>query len=221
MTPGWQPVLPGMSYRVSEVAGGSAQVVAVLADPARFRVVVWEAYREGRKPRTVAEFAQAGQAAAAINGGFFDEEGKPLGLVVHEGKRLNPLRKADWGIFAVVRGKARIVHTREGVPRGATEALQCGPRLVIRGRVPRFKPGESFRSAVGITEGGRVMLAVTSRGQLSLHHWARVLKQWGCRNALNLDGGPSRQLYVEAGQVKLEVPGAYGVPNALGLVADR
>jgi uncharacterized protein YigE (DUF2233 family) len=170
---------------------------------------------------TVREFAERHQALAVVNGGFFDERGKPLGLIIHRGKRTSPLRQADWGVFAIAKGKPRILHTRQGLPGGVREAVQCGPRLVIAGRIPPFKPGESMRSAVGITPDGMVVLASTSRGELSLHDFARALKAWGCLDALNLDGGPSAQLFVQAGAVKLDVPGTYGVPNALAVLPSR
>jgi len=91
--------------------------------------------------------------------------------------------------------------------------------LVIAGRLPHFKPGESMRSAVGVTADGQVILAAISRGELSLQDFARALKAWGCVDALNLDGGPSSQMYVEAGEVKVDVPGGYPVPNALAILS--
>ena len=218
VTTGWERAGLGLEYRVSEVAGGLAQVVALQADPALLSVQVWDARQDGLPGERAREFAKRHGAVAVINGGFFDEDREPLGLLIHRGERRSKLRKVDWGIFLVAGGKARIVHTREGVPAGTREALQCGPRLVIAGRVPRFRPGESQRSGVGVTAEGRVVLAAISRGELSLADFARVLKAWGCRDALNLDGGPSSQLYAKWGVLTLDLPGLYGVPNAIALV---
>lgn len=218
VTAGWAEAGPGLSYRVSEVAGGLAQMVALRADPALVSVEVWDARQDGVAALTAREFGERHRAVAVINGGFFDENREPLGLLVHRGERRGPLRKVDWGIFCVAGKQVRIVHTRSGVPAGTREALQCGPRLVIAGRIPRFKPGESVRSGVGVTATGRVVLATVSRGELSLADFAKVMKAWGCRDALNLDGGPSAQLYVNSPGFKLDLPGLYGVPNAIALV---
>jgi len=51
------------------------------------------------------------------------------------------------------------------------------------------------------------MLATTSQGTLSLEEFARALKAWGCTDALNLDGGPSAQLYARAGAMNVDLPG--------------
>jgi uncharacterized protein YigE (DUF2233 family) len=211
---------PGADYCVREAAGGLARLAAVRVDQSRYRVEVADLAHEGKPPQAVRALAQERGAVAAINGGYFDENWQPLGLLVHGGQRTSPLRKADWGIFYVADGRAGIRHTRQGLPSGATEALQCGPRLVIAGRVPAFKPGESSRAGVGITTSGAVILAVTCRGALSLRDWAQAMKALGCRDALNLDGGPSSQLYFHAGKAELDLPGAYGVPSAL-LVIKR
>ena len=41
------------------------------------------------------------------------------------------------------------------------------------------------------------------------------MKALGATDALNLDGGPSSQLYFHAGKTELDLPGAYAVPSAL------
>ncbi len=219
LTQGWVQAAPGADYQVREAAGGLARIAAVRVDLARYRLEVADLAQAGGKPATVRSLAQARGAVAAINGGYFDEQWQPLGLLVHAGRQTNPLRKADWGIFYVAQGRAGLRHTRQGLPAGATEALQCGPRLVIAGRTPDFKPGESSRAAVGIAPSGQVILAATSRGALSLRDWARAMKTLGCRDALNLDGGPSSQLYFRAGKTTIDLPGAYGVPSALLVTA--
>jgi hypothetical protein len=40
----------------------------------------------------------------------------------------------------------------------------------------------------------------------------------GCRDALNLDGGPSTQLVAKLPALSLSLPGGWGVPNALVVV---
>jgi uncharacterized protein YigE (DUF2233 family) len=101
------------------------------------------------------------------------------------------------------------------------EAIQCGPRLVIDGYIPDFYPEISARSGIGIDPSGRIVLAVTEQGELTLRQFALALKAFGCVDALNLDGGPSTQLFLKAGKTLLDVPGGYGVPTALLLVPRR
>ena len=205
---------------MASVAGGSADLTLLRVDPRRLSLQVVDVRRTGAARATMRELVEQRHALAAVNGGFFDERGEPLGLLVHQGKRTNPLRRADWGIFLLRADRPQIRHTRQGVPSDAQEALQCGPRLVISGRVPPLKGDEDFRTAVGITREGQVLLAVTSRGLLSLEALARALRDLGCRDALNLDGGASSQMYLHAGEKTLEIPATYPVPSAL-VVAER
>jgi uncharacterized protein YigE (DUF2233 family) len=79
--------------------------------------------------------AKKSQALAAINGGFFTPEYRPLGLLIVDGKEVNPLRRADWGVFLIQENRPRIIHTNEFQnDRGISQAMQVGPRLVVNGR---------------------------------------------------------------------------------------
>jgi exopolysaccharide biosynthesis protein len=85
-----------------------------------------------------------------------------------------------------------------------TEAIGCGPRLVVDG-VPSLNPfAEGFhdrealsphvvRSAVGVTGDGRILFVVIHHS--SLESLARVMVGLGCRQAMNLDGGASSGLW--------------------------
>ena len=216
LTKGWEAAAPGLAYQVREAGGGLAQLAAVRVDLARHRLEAADLTRGESKPATVRALAKARGAVAAINGGYFDEHWHPLGALVHAGKQTNPPFRKSGGIFCIVGNRAVLRRSQDGLPAGATEALQCHPRLVTGGQVlSGLKPGEHIRSAVGLTAAGEVVLAVTGRGELSLRDWARAMKALGCKEALNLDGGPSSQLYLHAGKTELDLPGAYGVPSAL------
>lgn len=154
----------------------------------------------------------------AINGGYFDEHGKPLGLRVSKRTKSTRLRRADWGVFWIRKNRARIAHTRD-YPSNIipTEAIQCGPRLVVAGQTTDLKPQWSRRTGIGIDRHGRVVLAV-SDGQLSLSDWAQVFASndgLGCRDALNLDGGGSTQLAYSTAKRKGQVNGSWPVPDAI------
>jgi len=220
-TNGWREVLPGLSFRIATVGGGAARMILVRADLNFFCLSAVDALKIDRGVRTTEELAISHRAVGAINGGYFDTDGTPLGLLIHRCRTLRPLRPVDWGIFIVRNGKAEIRHTRDGVPAGTEEAIQCGPRLVIGGDVPSFYPEISARSGIGIDHEGRVILAATSQGDLSLRQFALALKAFGCVDAMNLDGGPSTQLFFKAGKTLLDIPGGYGIPTALLLVPRK
>jgi uncharacterized protein YigE (DUF2233 family) len=161
------------------------------------------------------------KARVAINGGYFDGRGHSMGLRVSRKFQSSDLRRADWGVFWVKNGRAQITHTRDFKTKiRPEEALQCGPRLVVKGKITDLKPQSSRRSGVGIDARGRVVLAVAD-GALSLTDWAQVWASndgLSCRDALNLDGGPSSQLASDAKnrhQSDEDVTGGWPVPDAL------
>lgn len=222
---GWRQAAPGLSYRTLRLpasdANGSAVLHVLRVHPQHYRIALLTA-GEGQTA-TVREMAERSGAVAAINGGFFDERFRPLGLRVSRGRQLHPLRRANWGVFLIRSGKAAIVHTRDYRPAGVTEALQCGPRLVVNGQPTQLKPQSARRACIAIDRQGRILLAVSHGADVDATRLARLLCTpearggLGCRDALNLDGGPSAQLYASAGDLRLDLQGTWGVPDGLGV----
>lgn len=143
----------------------------------------------------------------ALNGGMFDDEGRPIGLAIAEGKEARPInRRTDGGgnfhlqpngIFLVRNdGRAAIVRTQDYAPETTPRlATQSGPMLVIDGTVnPRFDAdGRSryVRNGVGVDGEGVPVFAI-SNAPVSFGKFARLFAgPLGCRNALYLDGSVS------------------------------
>lgn len=137
---------------------------------------------------------------AGVNGGYFDPEDKPVGLLVSDGKVIAPLRKARLlsGVMLVSSGPLQLLRTAEySSKRKPTAALQCGPFLVDRGQpVPGLNDtrparrtfiltGAAERAAIGFCSG--VTLAQLAK-ILATPELAPGLK---VQRALNLDGGSS------------------------------
>lgn len=137
---------------------------------------------------------------AGVNGGYFDPENKPVGLLISEGKLIAPLRKARLlsGVMLVTHGQLQLLRTAEySSKRKPVEALQCGPFLVDRGQpVPGLNAtrparrtfiltGSAERAAIGLCSG--VTLAQLAK-ILATPELAPGLK---VQRALNLDGGSS------------------------------
>jgi uncharacterized protein YigE (DUF2233 family) len=142
----------------------------------------------------VRDMARRAGAVLAVNGGFFTPEFAPLGLLVSQGKELNPIRKADWGVFLVRHGQASVVHWRDLKDLAGVEfAIQCGPRLVVDGKPVHVKPHRARRTALGVDARGRVMVVATE-GAVLLSELVDFLIARGAVQALNLDGGTSTQL---------------------------
>ena len=129
------------------------------------------------KPATAAALRRQVGAALVVNGGFFDTEGRPLGLRIADGRKLIGLRAVvDWGVLVLRPGRAAIVHSREYSAAAAaapavTGAIQVGPRILVDGRVPGLKPQAARRTAVAIDHGGRFLTVVVANARMQAATW--------------------------------------------------
>jgi hypothetical protein len=207
--PPWRGIAPGAEHLHLEEAE------LLRFDLAKFRPEVLVMTKD--TPRTAAALREEAGAVAAVNGGFFDEQWRSLGLRISSGKTRIGLRpRVDWGVLVVRADRAEIVHSREFKPDPAIEqAIQVGPRLVVDGHAMRLKPQSSRRTAVALDRDGRTLTLVVTPGATSAQDLAELLVRLGFHSALMLDGGPSSQLSVACGELKLELRGGYAVPDGL------
>ena len=169
--------------------------------------------------RTVAEIAAPYPAAVAINASFFDNEGRAMGLAVDEERVMARGKRRSWGALVIDDRNARIVLGAEIKDDHVHRLVVQGiPRLVVGGQIQPLKPQLAERTAV-CAKRNVVVLVVSTKTETT--SFARFLADppdrggLGCRDALNLDGGPSTQLVVKLPSLTLSLPGAWGVPNAL------
>lgn len=152
------------------------------------------------------------KVAFAMNAGMFDEDGRPIGLAIVDGREVHTINRRDGGgnfhlkpngIFLVREdGGAEVIETDRFKPAPDIRiATQSGPMLVVDGRLhPRFEhDGESrqMRNGVGVSRDGQALFVMT-RDPVSLGKLGRfyrdVLKT---PNALYFDGSVS-SLWVPA-----------------------
>jgi uncharacterized protein YigE (DUF2233 family) len=137
---------------------------------------------------------------SGVNGGYFDPENKPVGLVISEGKLIAPLRKARLlsGVMIVTNGRIQLLRVAEYSPkRKAAAALQCGPFLVDRGQpIPGLNDTRPARRTFIITSGAdRAAIGFCSGVTLAqlgkILATPEVAPDLKVQRALNLDGGSS------------------------------
>jgi exopolysaccharide biosynthesis protein len=224
---GWKPIAPGVEARSFNWTDGPqiSPVLALRVAPELLRVSVAAPGQVLDAPQWRAQ----GKYLAAVNGGFFDAQDRPLGVRLGRGKLLSKRSGTRWSIFRLKkiggeRVEAGIISARDwdaALGRGVrySEAVQCGPRLVENGRVGSFKEQWGRRTGLGIAPNGRVVIAVADR-DLSLRGWAECFARGlGCRDALNLDGGSSSQISLRAGNSRAEWSGGRRVPDAILIAA--
>ena len=219
----------------SEIDTGSlfdARVVLVRSSLRRYSITAIQAPSGGSDVRQMCEDAHA---VACVNANFFDVDGKALGLVISRGITHHKLHLGGQtlsGVLALTPDGVRIAERDAINLASVTEAIQAGPLLLVAGakRAISERGAPTRRAGVCIDSQKRlVVFAVSSSfSGVSISALQDLLasKQVGCRDALNLDGGGSAQLFVNphlpgAAQdfLGVDIQGRDQVPVALGLIA--
>jgi len=158
-----------------------------------------------------------------MNGGMYQEDQKPLGLFIQNGKTITPLntREAKGNFYLKPNGvfyisndnRAALVTTENFRDEGGIKfATQSGPMLLVAGEInSQFQPNSenlNIRNGVCVLEDNRIIFAI-SRKMVNFYDFALYFKNLGCLNALYLDGFVSRMYLPEK---KLEqLGGDFGV----------
>ena len=133
---------------------------------------------------------------AGVNGGYFDPENAPVGLLVSEGKLVAPFRKARLlsGVMVVTKGRFELLRSAEySARKSATAALQCGPFLVDAGKpVAGLNDTRSARRTFVFTSGSdRGAIGFSSAVTLAELGEILAAPELKVHRAMNLDGGSS------------------------------
>ena len=152
-----------------------------------------------------AEFAGEG-SLAAINGGFFNPDGSPLGLVITDGQSRGAFNSHSFLGTGIIDGENTILSHRKGYQK-SSELVQSGPRLVWDQErlIGLSKSKERPRSFViwdgnnhfGIGHADRATLQ-----GLANNLQAQPFEGFHIKYAINLDGGTSCDLWVST-----QIPG--------------
>ena len=206
----WRELSPGLEYRLLQ-----RKIHVFRIAPKKHQLQIALAPKD--KVSNVIRFAQQNQALIAINGGFFTPKLRPLGLRIQNGNQLNPIQATNWfGIFYLQNDNPHIVAKSEfRNNKNIQMAIQCGPRLIIDGKIPKLKAGFDNRTVLAIDKQNRVIIAVTENQPISTTSMARILLKLDAVQALNLDGGNSTQLYAKIGDFKRQVTGLSGITDAV------
>ena len=232
----------GDDLEVAQIDLGSGlifypQLTLVRTSLKHYRVEAFRAETFSKRAIDVREMAQASRAIVGINANFFDEQHKPLGLIISRGNLVQGLHRGGQtltGVFKVTRNSIGIASRAEFNAAAVVEAIQAGPRLLANTqRISGLRDAtvSSRRAGVCIDSSNRLLFYVVSSiigATLDQIQSALLLPGIGCVDALNLDGGGSAQLYISselAGAAKgaspIYISGGDEVPVMLGLFQGR
>lgn len=166
-------------------------------------------------------------AAVMLNAGYYDDNGRPIGYFRSAGKVFNSRvlhrgRKTflHYGALLTVEnesGRPSIVSREKFKDSGVKEAFQAGPLLVKDGKpvrgLTRYREylRATRRTVIGLDAKDRLIVLVSEAETRGIS-WCElqeflVLPEskggLGIRDAMNLDGGSSSQLWVR-GEVEIE-----------------
>jgi len=152
---------------------------------------------------------------AGVNGGYFDPQNAPVGLLISDGKLSAPFRKARLlsGVLVAAKGRVELLRAAEYSSRKtATAALQCGPFLVDSGTavsgLNNTKPAR--RTFVLTTGSDRVAIGFSSPVTLAqlgeILATARLAPDLKIQRALNLDGGSSSAFWFAGERGVVSIP---------------
>lgn len=220
----WRTLAPGIEYiKINAITFSRWSHIHVFRiDPKKNQLNLIMATDLGKNQAAIKDFAEKSHALIAVNGGFFDHKGLPLGLRMHRHKQQYPLKPISWwGVFYLENKKPHISAGTNYVAHQVEFALQAGPRLIINGEIPKLKNGYAERTALGIDAAGNIILVVTENTPMTTTELAERMLGMPvkCTNALNLDGGSSTQIYANINGFNLFEPGFANISDSIVVTA--
>ena len=199
-----QPVMP-LAYH--SVLSQGITISAVYFDDRKFQLTVADqADGCGSQWLDAKSAALSCDGYAAINGGFFTPEGKPLGLLVASGIKRGSLNNSSLGagIFISSKNKSAIVrrelYAPSSVANNVENILQAGPMLVEHGKATSGLSDQNERPRSFIAWDGNHHWAIGHIDSSTLAGVAKALSEtslngFKASTVLNLDGGRSSDLW--------------------------
>jgi len=215
---------------------GASYIVCTF-DPAKEDLRMFWRGGDGKPYRTfpalAADLERKGKSLRfAMNGGMYQDDLRPVGLYIENGRELTPANTATLtgaasqipnfykkpnGVFYIGDGKAGVIETERFLadrPK-ANFATQSGPMLVIDGAIhPAFIVNSTTgsRGTALAYQAQQRSISVITNGWVSFYEFARFFRDGlGCKNALFLDGGEAPGLYApELGRNDPPGHGGYG-----------
>ena len=233
-------------YKIIDIQGKAYNgYLAAVYDATKIHTMVC------KKVNVVGEYvttmAKREGAVLAINGGGFDDPnyssngGTPTGITFSRGKVITDQDNAGSGGLIGITDKGVLtlgrINSSKAKSLGVTEAVTCGPFLIINGEKSEVLGnggwGQAARTVIGQRKDG-IMLWLVLNGRnytkgilgADMNELIEIMERYGAYNAACLDGGTS-SVMVENGEIINDPIDSAGkhktrfIPTAFGLFTDE
>lgn len=229
---GWNDIGSGFQLRELNIQNeiGVNKDLVLVKVPEHARVEVHQAVDA---PKNVGLWRRHLNAAAVINGGFFDEHYAATGLLLENdeqsGAAVYDGSNGYTGMLVVKDGQTGLMYLPDN-PINAEDvptfdyALQSFPTLIKPGREPGVEEDSgryARRTAIAQLNTGEIVFVVTRKSEYSLFELMNTLMAHipDIDMALNLDGGPSTGLSLAVDSTGIDIPSST-VPNVIAVFAE-
>lgn len=170
---------------------------------------------------------RANGCLAGVNGNYFRSGRASVGLVISDGRTLHPLERAKLlsGVLTASPSRFSLLRFAEFAPDApVAQALQAGPFLVDRGEaVHGLEAARAAARTVVLADGkgaGALLVckSVTLAEMAAILSTPGIISEMRVSRALNLDGGSSSGLWVDAAPHPFYLPENKNVRNYLALM---
>jgi uncharacterized protein YigE (DUF2233 family) len=212
---GWIAGASGLELRRLQVSPGDERppfpVVVTRLDPAQVRLRV---LYNPEEPRPISAWFAERRPLLAVNGGFFTEQYMTTALLISDGVASGDSYQGFGGMFAVSPAESIALWPLRDAPYDPAvplaQGVQSFPMLVFPGGEPapvEDNGQRARRTAVALDTSGRLLFVVSPTSGFTLRELAHWLAEADLEvdRALNLDGGSSTGLYIDAGGLSEQI----------------
>ena len=218
---GWESVAEGAQVRrlYATQADRGSYVYALRLDPSRTDIAL---RYDPDRPRSVSAWLSSEHPIAAVNAGFFTRDYAPAGVWMIDGDSFGLGHELMEAELLVTGAGIYILRLNERYKADRTRtiaAVESYPLLIYDRRIARSIRDSSVaaRTVVGLDGGGFVVFVLVPGETLTL----QGLAEWLARSdlnldvALNLDGGSSAGMLVQAGSQVWGADSGRDIPGVL------
>jgi len=205
----WVSIAPGLQSRTENYTSRlGTQIYTLQIDPSQYDFRMH--YTAGQAFHTTEWVDQLSNAEVILNANFYTEDNSILGLLIADGIRYGAAYVNRGGIFGVLNDVPTMRSTRfnASLDEPFSQLVQAFPMLIVDGvQAYTSTANEQIarRTAIGMDTTGNVLFFVTTGFGLTLQEFSQYLAEsdLNLMNVLNLDGGGSSMIYVNASSYRL------------------